>query len=105
MSIATMTADIGAERAARPRQNTIPRFSTAVQAADDHSGRFAGGEGITRTSAPSARFWKVKVVFEFGGRPMLATVRAVSARQALTFALNRHPNANRSATAVLGPAS
>jgi hypothetical protein len=105
MSIATMTADIGAERAARPRQNTIPRFSRAVQAADDHSGRFAGGEGITRTSAPSAGFWKVKVVFEFGGRPMLATVRAVSARQALTFALNRHPNANRSATAVLGPAS
>lgn len=105
MSITTMTPDIGAERAARARRNTIPRVSPAVQAADDHSGRYAGGEGLTRTAVASARLWKVKVIFEFGGRPMLATVRAVSADQALAFTLARHPNASRADTAVLGPVS
>jgi hypothetical protein len=103
MSIATLTADIGAERAARA--NRRPQMSPAVIAADDATGRQYGGEGITRTAVGSARLWKVKVHFEFGGRPMLATVRAISRAQALAFTLARHPNADTARTAVLGLAA
>lgn len=104
MSIATMSADIGAELAARKRLRSASRLSTAVAAADDRSGRFPGGEGITRCST-AGRLWKVRVEFQFGGRPMLATVRAVDEAQALDFTLARHPSAIRSRTAVLGPAA
>lgn len=105
MSIATMTADIGAERAARARRSgSRPEMSPAVIAADDVTGRQYGGEGVTRTAVASARLWKVRVEFEFGGRPMLATVRAISRDQALSFTLARHPNANPKTTYVLGRA-
>jgi hypothetical protein len=51
------------------------------------------GEGITRTSAPSAKFWPVLIKFG-GGRPMRATIKATSKDEALQFARNRHPNAS-----------
>lgn len=99
MSIAELTADIGAERTARQRLRLA-----AINAADDRSGRFPGGEGITRNSSAGC-LWKVRVEFMFGGRPMLATVRAIDADQALAFTLARHPQALKARTAVLGPAS
>jgi hypothetical protein len=51
------------------------------------------GEGITRTSAPGAKFWPVLIKFG-GGTPMKATIKATSKDEALQFARNRHPNAS-----------
>lgn len=52
----------------------------------------SSGEGITRTTAPSAKFWPVMVRFG-NGSPMRATIRATSKMQAAEFAKNRHPHA------------
>jgi hypothetical protein len=51
------------------------------------------GEGITRTTDPAAGLWPVTITFTTGSRPLLTTIRAVSAGQAEVFARNRHPNA------------
>lgn len=51
------------------------------------------GEGITRTTDPKARLWPVTVTFTTGCRPLVTTIRALSAGQAEKFARNRHPNA------------
>jgi len=51
------------------------------------------GEGISRTSDPAAKLWPVTITFTTGSRPLLTTIRAVSAGQAEVFARNRHPNA------------
>ena len=50
------------------------------------------GEGITRTSDPKAKLWPVTVTFP-GTRPLLTTIRALSAGQAEEFARARHPSA------------
>lgn len=52
-----------------------------------------GGEGITRTSEPGARFWLVEVRWP-GCRPMRCTIRATCKQQAYQFAERRHPNAS-----------
>ena len=52
----------------------------------------SSGEGITRTTAPGAKFWPVMVRFG-NGSPMRATIRATSKMQAAEFARNRHPHA------------
>ena len=51
-----------------------------------------GGEGITRTSNPEAKLFRVKVEFETG-RPVLDTLRAMDGRQAKRFCKNRYPTA------------
>lgn len=89
MSIAEMSPDIGQEMAARARLKASK--ATTAPAAP--------------TTAAKARLWKLQVHFLHGGRPMLATVRAISAKQALAATLQRHPDADTSLTAVLGPAS
>lgn len=52
----------------------------------------AAGEGITYTSKPGTRMYAVEVPFP-GRRPMRCTIRAISPRQALQFAIARHPGA------------
>ena len=59
------------------------------------------GEGITRTSEIGAELFPVRVVF-IAGPPMVCTVRARDSRQALRFALARHPNADVNRCRVLG---
>jgi hypothetical protein len=58
-----------------------------------------GGEGITRTSDPRARFWPVSITFITSARPLRCTIKAVGARQAEQFARARHPHAR---TVVVG---
>jgi hypothetical protein len=53
----------------------------------------SSGEGITRTTAPGAKFWPVLVRFG-NGSPMRATIRATNKTQAAEFAKNRHPHAS-----------
>jgi hypothetical protein len=53
----------------------------------------SAGEGITRTSEPSAQFWPVEVTFACK-RPMRCTIRANSKQQAHQFASARHPDAS-----------
>ena len=52
-----------------------------------------GGEGVTRTSEPGARFWPVEVRWP-GCRPMRCTIRATCKQQAYQFAERRHPRAS-----------
>lgn len=59
------------------------------------------GEGITRESGAGTELFPVRVEF-IAGPPMTCTVRARTSRQALRFALARHPNADHSRTRVLG---
>jgi hypothetical protein len=51
------------------------------------------GEGITRTSDPAAGLWPCTVTFTTGSRPLVTTIRALSANQAEEFARARHPYA------------
>lgn len=60
-----------------------------------------GGDGITYTSSPKARMWALEVPFP-GRRPMRCTVRAISQRQALQFAMARHPTADPNGIRILG---
>ena len=92
MSIAEMSPDIGQELAARARLKASKATTASAAPA-------------APTTAAKARLWKVQVHFLRGGRPMLATVYATSAKQALALTLYRHPDADTSLTAVLGPAS
>jgi hypothetical protein len=48
------------------------------------------GEGISRTSNPRARLWKVKVSFA-DALPMSTTVLATSQKEAVRFTKNRYP--------------
>ena len=50
------------------------------------------GEGITRTSDPKAKMFRVKIEFE-KGRPILDTLRAINGAQAKKFCKNRYPTA------------
>lgn len=59
------------------------------------------GEGITRTTDSGARLFPVRVEFH-QGPAMTCTVRARDSRQALRFALNRHPNADPNRCRVIG---
>jgi len=53
----------------------------------------SAGEGITRTSEPSAIHWPVEITFACR-QPMRCTIRAVSRQQAHQFAERRHPDAS-----------
>lgn len=60
------------------------------------------GEGITRTSEPGTQLFPVRIEFP-QGQPMTCTVRARDSRQALRFAMARHPSADFNRCRVIGP--
>jgi hypothetical protein len=61
------------------------------------------GEDITRTSEPNTELFWCDVVF-VAGPSMRCTVRARDSRQALRFALARHPGADPNRTRIMaGP--
>lgn len=59
-----------------------------------------GGEGITRTSDPRARFWPATITFTTGAKPLRCTIKAISPKQVEQFARARHPYAR---SVVVGP--
>jgi hypothetical protein len=59
---------------------------------DSYEQGHQNGEGITRCSDPEADYFWVNVYMR-GAPPMASRVRAYSARQAVEFCQNRHPNA------------
>jgi hypothetical protein len=73
---------------------------TRIDQADDISARF--GEGISRTSDPTARLYPVTIPLH-NAPPIRATIRATSTRQARTFAANNHPNADTARITVGKP--
>jgi hypothetical protein len=71
-----------------------------IARAEDMSARF--GEGISRTSDPTARLYPVEIPL-LNAPTVRATIRATSTRQARTFAANNHPNADASRITVGKP--
>jgi hypothetical protein len=71
-----------------------------IDRAEDMSARF--GEGISRTSDPTARLYPVTIPL-LNAPTVKATIRATSTRQARTFAANNHPNADTSRITVGKP--
>jgi hypothetical protein len=76
------------------------KLPSLIDRADDMSARF--GEGISRTSDPTARLYLVEIPL-LNAPTVRATIRATSTRQARTFAANNHPNADASRIVVGKP--
>ena len=73
---------------------------TRIDQADNISARF--GEGISRTSDPTAKLYPVTIPL-LNAPTVRATIRATSTKQAKTFAINNHPNADTSRITVGKP--
>jgi hypothetical protein len=76
------------------------KLPSLIDRADDLSARF--GEGISRTSDPSALLYPVEIPL-INAPTVRATIRATSPKQARLFAANNHPNADASRITVGKP--
>ena len=76
------------------------KLPSLIDRAEDMSARF--GEGISRTSDPTARLYPVTIPL-LNAPTVKATIRATSTKQARTFAANNHPNADTARITVGKP--
>ena len=60
----------------------------------EHDQPIASGEGLTRTSATITHLYHLMIWFG-ASKPMRATIRATTKREAELFARNRHPTLTR----------
>ena len=60
----------------------------------DMDAPLSSGEGITRTSAKVTRLYSMAVWFQ-ADKPMRTSIRAISKKQAESFARARHPTLTR----------